>query len=229
MSTGMRINLFLSFSSDFVLKFLFVLFLRMRGLKIAAIFLLRLFSPRIRLYARCIIPSPTGNFFFFPRPRCAANSLTLSNLCAFVQTHKKPEKFMESVKFKLCNHLFPTNPSISPTWRVSQTPTASTKKSFSLSLAFSPLAFPPETSTRRRGKMPSWLCETNGVSVTGWTWCFCHILHFPINHALKLFNVFALSLPRCKKASSAAAVFKRRKSQSQPNGNTQCGQLCGFY
>lgn len=36
-------------------------------------------------------------------------------------------------------------------------------------------------------EMPSWLCETNGVFVTGWTWCFSDILHFPINHTLKLF------------------------------------------
>lgn len=32
-------------------------------------------------------------------------------------------------------------------------------------------------------KMPWWLCGTNGAFVTGWTWCFSDILHFPINHA----------------------------------------------
>lgn len=123
------------------------------------------------------------------------------------------KKFIESVKFKLCNHLF----QLTHQFKLKVSSQLDGKKFSSFALRF-------------QLEMPSWLCETNGVFVTGWTWCFSDILHFPINHTLML-RFFCITrtetLVNWQQANKLKALHQEETLMKIPFMET-CGHRVAF-
>jgi hypothetical protein len=97
--------------------------------------------------------------------------LALSTDSNLIHVRANRKELCESVKFKLCNHLFQLTHQFSEGEREKRTRSVpARKKVFRLSFVFN----------------PSRNAITNGVFVTAGTSCFSDILQFPINHTLKL-------------------------------------------